>query len=110
MRRSLLTILLAASLATPLALSTSAAAHTMQCGSITIRFSATETDRYPVSVTQGAVTCKAARSLLTGYVKTGNYPRSWFCVRGHNTQPYAAQCARIKGPSGHVVAGLTVKR
>jgi hypothetical protein len=87
-----------------------ASAHATGCGSLEIRFSSKEADSYPISVTQGAVPCSTARNVLKRFVASGTDAPGWYCVLGHDKQRYSAQCARIKGPAGHVVAGLPLSR
>jgi hypothetical protein len=87
-----------------------AAARPTKCGAIKIRFSSKETDSYPVSVTQGAVSCATARNVLTRFIASGTDADGWYCVLGHDAQPYSAQCARIKGAAGHIVAALPVRK
>ncbi len=87
-----------------------ASARTTRCGTLTFHFSATEIDHYPVSVTQGQVSCRTARNVLTRFLATGTRAGGWFCVLGHDEQPYSAQCSRTSGPAGHIVAGLPVRK
>jgi hypothetical protein len=94
-----------AATAGPLPQTVGAAAKVRRCGSIRVPARA---PAYPVSVLQGAISCRSARATLRGYLRSYKQPQGWFCVLGHNTQPYAAKCARTRGRQVVVEAGNPV--
>jgi hypothetical protein len=85
-RRSVLTIALAA-LAVP---AVAPAATTRQCG-LTPRIDGV---RYDVKEVRGTVGCATVKQVVSGFLRDGTAPSSWFCTRGHGSSAYAASCAR----------------
>src|SRR3954468_20000088 len=62
---------------------------------------------YPVQIVQGTVSCATARKTLGDFLADGSQPTGWFCARGHNDQPFAAQCAST--PDGTIVIRALLK-
>ena len=56
---------------------------------------------FPVRIVQGTVSCAVARKTLSGFLEDGSQPAGWFCARGHDAAPFAAQCATT--PDGEIV-------
>src|SRR5690348_2543926 len=56
---------------------------------------------FPVRIVQGTVACATARSTLGAFLRDGSQPDGWFCARGHDEVPFAAQCAST--PDGKIV-------
>src|SRR4051794_26207968 len=62
---------------------------------------------YPVRIVQGTVSCATARKALGDFLDDGSQPSGWFCARGHDDQPFAAQCAST--PDGTIVIRALLK-
>src|SRR4051794_21681831 len=62
---------------------------------------------YPIQIVQGTVSCATARSTLRDFLDDGSKPDGWFCARGHNDQPFAAQCSNE--PDGSIVIRALLK-
>ena len=56
---------------------------------------------YPVRIVQGTISCATARSTLKDFLDDGSQPDGFFCARGHDDQPYAAQCSST--PDGKIL-------